>query len=151
MTFNQTLEPGEHTLTTYEIEVGEEQTYYVVLKDCGKLLEAEYKTQLTLYVKLTMMNNGSHVGEDEDDQWMVVWAVAVVAGWLVWRVGARKWTGKESNSVGDMDWPKAMLFIAVGSNLLALGFKGLGLAIYHTFGEDSGVLDVLYLIFHACS
>lgn len=70
----------------------------------------------------------------------------LVAVWLVGRL--RK---EVCSKDGEQDWPKIVLFAGVLSNLVALLCKGLNMAVYHYNGEDSGVLDVLYLTFHACS
>lgn len=96
-------------------------------------------------MKLTIINNGSHAGEDEDDDWMIMPVVVVIAIWLVLRMR------REFFSEGELDWAKIILFVGVLCNLMALVLKGIGMVLYYFYGDDSGVLEVLYLIFHACS
>jgi hypothetical protein len=54
---------GTATISSFDIEISDYKTYYFVLKDCQSRLLNDYDNpNLSVAVKLHMLNNGREVG-----------------------------------------------------------------------------------------
>lgn len=59
--------------------------YYFLMKDCPGLLIKEYSnSKLFLNVKLTILNNKSHLSNDEDC-WFIFPLMLAIGAWLAYR------------------------------------------------------------------
>jgi hypothetical protein len=92
-----------------------------------------------------MLNNGSHLSTDEDDDWLIMPLAFAVAVWLTFR------TRKEIVKGEEVDWAKAVLLLSIVLNFCALLVKFIGWVIYAKSGIDYGVLSILYLVCHSFS
>jgi hypothetical protein len=91
-----------------------------------------------------MLNNGSHLSEDEDD-WLIMPLAFLIVIWLLGRTRLKLTLGD------DVDWGKALLFMSILFNFVALMCKLVGYAIYAYSGIDYILLDILYLVTHSLS
>lgn len=117
-----------------------------MLKDCEKLYVKEYANpDLLLRIELTMFNDGSHLSEDEDDNWLIMPIALLVAVWLSFR------TRSEIVKGDEVDYAKGSLLFSVLLNFAALLAKLVAWVIYAHTGTDYELLDILYLTCHSIS
>jgi hypothetical protein len=99
---------------------------------------------LHLHVRLTILNNDSHLSNDEDN-WLIFPLMFIVGAWLVFH-------NKRDNIWGDdFDWARFLLLAGVGTNLSALFWKAVGFTIYYLNGHDYAIFDIFYLGLHSLS
>lgn len=139
---------GSGSISEINLEVEKSQVYYFVLKDCNKRFISDYSNQrMFISLKLTTINNGSHLGEEEDDHWMVMPLVLIVGLWLIF---SDKQFLRDTHQANP-DYAKIVLFGGIATNISSLFWKSIGYLIYSSFGVNYLVFHLIYLFMHALS
>lgn len=102
---------------------------------------------MQIELKLTILNSGSHLGEEED-HWYIIPLIVTLGMWLIM---ANKDYMKLAPGERDIDYAKMGLFCAIATNVSSLIWKGVGFLIYTFFGADYLLFHLIYLFMHAVS
>jgi hypothetical protein len=118
---------------------------YFVFKDCQSRLINDYNnTNLSLHVKLHVLNNDREIGEEED-HWFII-PLIIGAGILLAYIYM-----KEYKNQGEFDWSKILLFAGTVTQVSSLCWKSFGFLIYLYSGSDHYFFHLIYLFLHSAS
>ena len=138
---------GQARTSTFSFPVEDYKTYYFVMKDCQMRFNNDYNnSNLSLYVKLHLMNNDREVGEEED-HWFIA-PFIIVAGLIVahFYIKEIRYQGPQI-----MDYPRMMLFMGTVTQISSLFWKSLGFLVYTFTGADYSFFHYIYLLMHSTS
>ena len=75
---------GSVSISEFNFNVTKNQMYYFVLKDCNKRFISDYSNdKMFISLKISSVINGSYLGEEEDDHWMIIPLLVIMGMWLL--------------------------------------------------------------------
>jgi hypothetical protein len=121
------------------------ETVYFILKDCQSRLINDYNnSNLSLNVKIHLLNNDREIGEEEDHWYIVPFIVG--AGIILIHLYL-----KEYKNQAEIEWPKILLFAGTVTQISSLCWKYFGYLIYLYTGSDHYFFHLIYLFLHSAS
>ena len=119
-----------------------------MVKDCQSRSLSEYNnTNLSVRMRLHLLNNEREVGEEEDHWYIALFII--LAGLALVHFYIRNI--REQGVLSSMEWPKLLLFMGTVTQISSLFWKSIGFVVYTYTGSDYFFFHGIYLLLHSTS